>query len=188
MLNINLNPFPSIDTKRLILRRITSDDAVDFFSLRSDKEIMAAIDREPLKNIEEMFSLMVSIEANINTNESIAWAVCLKENNKMIGHFGFHKIDFVNHRAEIGYALLPQFQGLGIASEALKAILDCGFNTLGFHSVEANVNPINILSINLLAKNGFIKEAHFSENFFFNGIFLDSAIYSLLKRNFLKET
>ena len=184
MLKIDLNPFPYLKTQRLILRRITRDDAVDFFAIRSNIEIMAAIDREPLKSMDEMFSLMALIEENIDRNESIAWAVCLKEDNQMIGHFGFHKIDFINHWAEIGYALLPHFQGKGLATEGINAILEYGFNHLRFHSVDANVNPVNKSSIALLIKNGFVKEAHFKENFFFKDAFLDSAIYSLLNKNY----
>jgi ribosomal-protein-alanine N-acetyltransferase len=64
--------------------------------------------------------------------------------------------------------------------EALKAILDYGFQEMGLHSVEANVNPSNLASIRLLEKNHFIREAYFRENYFYDGRYIDSAIYSLL--------
>ena len=185
MLKINLTPFPTLHTDRLILRRITPEDTLDFFAIRSNKEIMSAIDKNPIETIAETESFMKLIEDGINDNTGIAWAVCLKENNRMIGHFGFHRIDFENHRTEIGYALLPQFQGLGLANEGIKAILECGFMQFGFHSIEADVNPVNKASMGLLLRNGFIKEAHFKENYLFNNIFLDSVIYSLLKKEYL---
>jgi ribosomal-protein-alanine N-acetyltransferase len=50
------------------------------------------------------------------------------------------------------------------------------------HSIEANINPDNLASANLLEKNGFKKEAHFRENFYYNGKFLDSLIYSLVRK------
>lgn len=185
LLKLNLNPFPTLYTDRLILRRITIEDAQDFFEIRSNKELMSALDKEPFKNIEELLSFFEQIEAGINLNKSIAWAVCLKDDNRMIGHVGYHKIDFVNHRAEIGYALLPKFQNKGLCSEALKAILDVAFNQFNFHSLEADVNPANNPSIKLITKMGFVKEAHFRENYFFKNVFLDSAIYSLLKKDYL---
>jgi len=129
---------------------------------------------------------MELLHTNLITNKGIAWALCLKSNNQMIGHFGFHQIDEVNHRAEIGYALLPEFQGLGFAHEALMAMLELAFIKFNFHSIEANINPTNTHSIKLVEKCGFIKEAHFKENYYHNGVFLDSAIYSLLKNDFLK--
>ena len=187
MLKINLTPFPTLYTDRLILRRISLDDASDFFAIRSNKEVMSAIDKTPFETFSEIESFIQLIEDGINHNTGIAWAICLKEDNRMIGHFGFHRIDFLNHRAEIGYALLPQFQKLGIANEGIKAILECGFMQLGFHSIEADVNPINNASMGLLLKNGFVKEAHFKENYLFNTVFLDSAIYSLLKKEYLSN-
>ena len=154
MLELNFNPFPILYTDRLILRRITLDDAVDFFTIRSNEAVMSAIDKTPIERFEEIESFIGLIEDGINSNTGIAWAVCLKDDSKMIGHFGFHRIDFSNHRAEIGYALLPQFQRLGLANEGIKAALDCGFMQLGFHSIEADVNPINNASMGLLLKNG----------------------------------
>jgi ribosomal-protein-alanine N-acetyltransferase len=73
-----------------------------------------------------------------------------------------------------------------LGSEALKASLDVAFNQFNFHSIEADVNPINNESIKLITKMGFFKEAHFRENYFFRNVFLDSAIYSLLKKDYLR--
>ena len=52
------------------------------------------------------------------------------------------------------------------------------------HSIEANVNPENIASKTLLEHHGFIQEAYFRENYFYNGQFLDSLIFCLLKEDF----
>jgi ribosomal-protein-alanine N-acetyltransferase len=52
------------------------------------------------------------------------------------------------------------------------------------HSVEANINPANIASIKILEKFNFRREAYYKENFYFDGKFVDSAIYSLLKQDF----
>lgn len=186
LLKFNLDPFPTLHTDRLILRRITVEDAQDFFEIRSNKELMAALDKEPFKNMDELLNFLEQIENGINSNTSTAWAVCLKEDNKMIGHVGYHRIDFANHRAEIGYALLSQFHNKGFGSEALKAILDIAFNQFNFHSLEADVNPANNPSIKLITKMGFIKEAYFRENYLFRNTFLDSAIYSLLKKDYLR--
>jgi [ribosomal protein S5]-alanine N-acetyltransferase len=185
MLDFNFSPFPILETERLILRRIVDSDVSDFFLLRSNIELMNALDKNPHLSKQDTIAHLSFVNNRIENNEAITWAVCLKSNNQLIGDFGFHQIDKQNHRAEIGYALLPQFQKLGFATEALKDVLRFGFENLNFHSIEANINPTNQQSQNLVIKNGFKQEALFKENYYFNNVFLDSAIYSLLKKDYL---
>jgi ribosomal-protein-alanine N-acetyltransferase len=93
---------------------------------------------------------------------------------------GLWRMDKENHRAEIGYLLDPEYQGRGLAAEALHAVLIYGFKELKFHAVEANVDPMNEASKKLLLKAGFVQEGYFRESYYFDGRFLDSAIFGLL--------
>ena len=116
-------------------------------------------------------------------NDGIGWAICFKTDNKMIGSVSFHRIDKEHYRAEIGYMLLPKYWKQGIVSEAVEAIINYGFDTLQFHSIEAHIDPTNIGSEKVLQKFNFVKEAYFKENYFFAGQFLDTSVYSLLKNS-----
>ncbi len=186
MLELNFDFFPVLKTERLVLRRMDMQDAEEMLALRT------AIDAERYLGLpfftrtrEEVIANIEKIENGIRSNELIAWAITLLEDPKIIGTMSFHKIDKANHRAEIGYLLNPVFWGVGIVSEATKAILDYGFNQLGFHSVEAHVNPENQRSVGVLQKFDFEREGYFRENYFCNGQFTDTIVYSLLKRNFI---
>ena len=66
-------------------------------------------------------------------------------------------------------------------------MLEFSFETLGFHSVFAIVNAKNEASERVLQRNHFKKEAHFIENMCYNGKFVDTVFYSILKRNFVKK-
>ena len=55
---------------------------------------------------------------------------------------------------------------------------------MNLHSVEANINPANEASTKTLEHFKFEREAYFKENYYFREKFLDSAIYSLLKKDF----
>ena len=103
----------------------------------------------------------------------------------MIGSVSFHRIYKDHYRAEIGYMLHPDYWRMGIISEAVEEIINYGFNTLNFHSIEAHIDPNNIGSEKLLQKFNFVKEAYYKENYFYNGQFLDTAVYSLLKSKYL---
>ena len=159
---------------------MSEQDDEEIFFLRSDKEILRFLDRDPAKTFVEAREWMRMINEGIDNNEHIAWAISLKSDPKLIGTITFWNVQKEHYRAEIGYALHPQFQGQGIMQEAIAAVLDYGFNTVKLHSVEANVNPNNAASIHLLERNGFVREAYHRENYYYNGHFLDSAIYSLI--------
>jgi len=186
MLEIDLQPFPNLSTERLALRQITEHDAANFFWLRNSEEVMKYIQLPKLASVEKAAERINTMNGWLLKNEAINWAITLKEDKVLIGWILYKSIDLVNHRAEVGYLLHPDFWRKGIVQEALMAVLDFGFNTLNFHSVEALVNPENDASILLLEKNGFVKEAHFKENFYFEGAFLDTGVYSLLKSNYNK--
>lgn len=184
MLTFNFTPFPNLETERLLLRRLDKNDVDAVFKLRSDAETMKYIPRPLAKNNEEALGHIALIDERVNTNEGINWAITLKESpESLIGIIGHYRIKPENFRAEIGYMLLPEFSGKGIISEAIKATVDYGFDVMGLHSIEAILAPENFGSERVLQKNGFVKEAHLLENEFYDGKFLDTVIYSLLKRN-----
>lgn len=180
MPELNFHPFPALTTQRLVLRKMSDNDANEMFFLRSDAQVMKYIDRSPAQSVDEALAFIRMINSALDNNEYINWAISLKDDSKLIGNICFWRIQKEHYRAEIGYVLHPAYQGKGIMHEAITAVLDYGFKVMGLHSVEANVNPENIASIKLLEKNGFIREACFKENYHYNGKFLDSAIYSLI--------
>jgi len=74
-----------------------------------------------------------------------------------------------------------EFQGKGYGKEAVKAIIEYAFKEMKIHSIEADIDKDNIASEQLLKSLGFRKEGHFKESFYFEGTFIDSVIYSLIK-------
>jgi ribosomal-protein-alanine N-acetyltransferase len=178
MLELNFNPFPIIETERLILRQCTHEDTSDFYVLRSDKNVMKYIPRPIAKNHADAAAVIDTMNDGISKNESINWAITVKGNSKLIGVIGYYRTKKEHFRSEIGYILNPTYQGMGIMDEALKAAINFGFIKMKLHSIEAVVDPENLPSRKLLEKNLFIKEAHLKENEFYDGKFLDTIIYS----------
>ncbi|RTY95066.1 GNAT family N-acetyltransferase [Flavobacterium sp. GT3R68] len=182
MLDINFNPFPNLETDRLFLRRVDKNDVNEVFALRSDAETMKYVPRPLVTKNEEALDHIALIDSKIESNEGINWAITMKGSPKLLGIIGHYRIKPEHYRSEIGYMLLPEFQGKGIISEAVKAVVEYGFNTMHLHSIEAIIDPDNIASAVVLEKNNFIKEAHFKENEYYEGRFLDNIIYSLLNK------
>lgn len=184
MLTISFLPFPKLETERLLLRRITNEDVNEIFELRSNPKIMQYIPRPLVKTKEEALTHIAMIDEKINTNEGINWAITQKNNSKLIGIIGHFRIRPEHFRSEIGYMLLPEYQGRGIISEAAKEVINYGFEVMQLHSIEAIIDPENLASEKVLQKNGFTKEAHLKENEYYEGQFLDTVIYSILNQHY----
>lgn len=182
MLNFNFTPFPNVETERLILDRITENDLKEIFELRSNPETMKYIPRPLVKNHEEALEHFKMIDAKIEDNTGINWGIRLKNNPKLLGIIGYYRLQPENYRAEIGYMILPEYHGKGIVPEAVKRLIQFGFEDLKLHSIEAVIDPDNYASEQVLQKCGFVKEAHLKEADFWEGKFLDKVIYSLLEK------
>ena len=182
MTTINFTPFPNLETERLHLRRIVKDDVNEIFSLRSDSETMKYIPRPLAQSKEDALEHIAMIDAKIENNEGINWAITLKDNPKLIGIIGHYRIKPEHFRAEIGYMLLPEHHGKGIIVEAIKETVKYGFEIMKLHSIEAVIDPENLASERALQKSGFVKEAHLKENKYYEGRFLDTVIYSILNK------
>jgi ribosomal-protein-alanine N-acetyltransferase len=183
MLEPNFDPFPELTTGRILLRRLTMEDAPEVFFLRSDPTILQFLSKEPAANIKEAEDFITLINTNIDNNESILWAIVLKESpEKTIGTICLWRLQKEHYRAELGYVLNPEYWNKGIMKESILCTLDYGFATLGLHSAEARINPDNIASASVLESTGFVREAYFKEDFFHRGKFGDTAVYSRLQR------
>jgi ribosomal-protein-alanine N-acetyltransferase len=185
MLNLNFNPFPILTTQRLVLRQITIKDAAALYALRSNETVMQYIDKPLAKSLADAVELIEKTMDALTYNDGITWAICLADDLTMIGTIGYWKFRKEHYRAEIGYLLLPEYQGKGIMFEAMQTVIRYGFQQLHLHSIEANVNPDNVASIGILEKNGFVREAYYKEDYYFEGKFLDTGVYSLLEPKFI---
>ena len=186
MLHINFKPFPELAGSRLHLRRITADDAPVVLALRSNPQVMQYIPRPLHTNLQQALDYIERIDTKTAAGEWINWAITLKGEGPMIGVAGLFKIQPEHHRCEVGYMLLPESAGRGLSTEATPLVLEFAFEQLQMHSAEAVIDPGNIASERVLQKNGFVKEAHLKENFLYNGEYLDTVIYSLLRKNYRK--
>lgn len=181
---IYFKDFPVLESERLLLRKLNLTDAQELQIIRSDERVMKYMDSERHTTLEFSENFVSENLAMYTQKRGLFWAIIEKSSQSFLGDFVFRKIDSKNSRAEIGYTLKPEFWGKGFMKEAMTEIINFGFNQFNLHSIEANINPENDNSRGILKKMGFQKEAYFRENYFFNGNYLDSEIYSLLKTDF----
>ena len=176
--------FPNLESERLRFRAYKKEDASTLLKIRAHKDVFKYMDSVVHQTIEESEKRIKNIQTAFDESKGITWAIIDKKSNTLIGDFGIWKLDRQNSRGEIGYVLHPDFWGKGYMKETMNTIVGFAFNEFNLHSLEANVNTENTNSKELLLKFGFKLEAHFRENYYFDGHFLDSLIYCLIKSDF----
>jgi [ribosomal protein S5]-alanine N-acetyltransferase len=177
------SPFPQLETERLILREITPADSDALFEIYSDEEVMRYWSCKPFSSIDQANNLIANIKEALDLGNSIDWAITLRGSDRLIGKCRFSTWRREHCRAEISYILSRKYWGQGIAGEALCAILTYGFIHMELHSIEAQVTPGNTASTRMLERLGFVLEGHLRESFLVEDTFVDSLIYSLLRKD-----
>lgn len=162
----NFTPFPVLKTGRLTLRQLRSSDDQEIFALRSNDNVNKYLDRKPGKSIDDAKNFIQAITENIQRNDSIYWAIALNGTDKLIGTICLFNFSEDHSKAEIGYELLPDFQGKGIMEEAASKVIHFGFQEVGLNSIEACTHSENQSSTRLLEKLNFKRAASAAdENF-----------------------
>lgn len=172
--------FPILETERLRLRALCDKDVSAFFKIRSDADNMRYIPRPLAQSEDEILEFIKVTEEMYQKGEGLNFAIALKDSDEFIGTIGYYRIKWYAERTELGYILSPEHRGNGYVQEAVQEMIRWAFQELGFHSLEAIIDPRNTASINVVEKAGFIKEGHLKESDFWNGEYIDCLIYSLI--------
>jgi len=173
-----------MQTKRLFLRERTIEIRKKLLSLPLEEQLtFIGVDENRLK-------LELSrIEKGLTSwkQDYKMWDLILLETNEVVGDCGFHSW-YINHqRAELGYGLKEEYRGLGIMSEALKAVLDFGFNEMDLNRIEAFISPTNTPSRKLVERYGFTLEGLHRQHYKVGDLIDDSVSYGLLKKDYFDK-
>jgi RimJ/RimL family protein N-acetyltransferase len=143
-----------LETDRLALREMTTDDAEFLFKLLNEPSFIENIGDRNVRTIEDarQYALNGPI-ASYKQHGFGLYLVALKETRTPIGICGLVKRESLPD-ADIGYALLPEYWGRGYALEATTAMKEHAFHVLGHKALLAIVNPENRSSIRVLEKIG----------------------------------
>jgi len=175
-------PFPTLETERLVLRQIVPADAEDLYRIFTDDESMRYWSCRPFSSIKQADKLIESMAHSFLEGSGMHWAITLRNEDRLIGKCGYNEWRKLHRRGDISYIVDRSQWGKGLVSEALRAVLQYGFDQMDLHSVEAGVTPGNDASTRMLEKLGFHLEGHLKESFLVEDVFVDSLIYSLLRK------
>ncbi len=174
--------FPRLETERLILREMTLSDKEDIFRNFSDENVTTYFYMNPFTAVEESENIIKRARDLFEQENGIQWGIVLKDGKTLIGTCGYETWIKENFRGELGYDLRRSYWGKGIMSEALRAVIQFGFEKMELNRIEVTTRSDNMRSINMLCRLGFQKEGVIREAVYWKGKFYDQVLFSLLKK------
>ena len=147
-----------IQTERLILRAFEQSDLDDFFEYASVEGVGEMAGWKHHQNKEESQMILDNFISNDKT-----FAICLKENGKVIGSLGVEMYgmedrltEFDGYKGrELGFVLSKAYWGQGLVPEAVNAVKDYLFNELDFDFLLCGFYAFNEQSKRVQEKCGF---------------------------------
>ncbi len=173
----------SFSTERLLLRKMMLEDAEAFFRIKSDPYVTRCYGEEPHHSIEDTRNWVRDCIDAGEKRTAMIWTIVMGSSGSAIGMVCLWNFHHVNHCAELGYELHPEYWNQGIMTEVLMPIITYGFTVIGLNRIEACPLVINGPSISLLRKYGFKEEGTLRQRVFYDGRYLDEKFFALLKED-----
>ncbi|WP_457618259.1 GNAT family N-acetyltransferase [Lutibacter sp.] len=144
-----------LETDRLILREFELSDLQAVYNFASDVEVQKYTGDTILTDLNQAKDIIINVWFSDYKKYGYGrWAVVLKPENKVIGFAGLKYLPELNE-TDVGFRFLPEYWGIGIATEVSKEILKYGFEILKLEKIIGIVIPENVASSKVLKKLGF---------------------------------
>ncbi|MFC7679290.1 GNAT family N-acetyltransferase [Paenibacillus sp. GCM10028914] len=175
---------PRFETERLILRKVTMQDAEDMFAYASNDDVSRYVPWETHRTIEDSRGFISFIEQRYDNKAVSPWGIEYKENGRMIGTIDFVLWQPMHQVAELGYVLGKDYWGKGLMSEAAGELLRFGFAKMDLVRIQARCIAENIGSQRVMEKIGMTFEGIQRKGMKNKGIHCDIKTYAILKEDY----
>jgi RimJ/RimL family protein N-acetyltransferase len=171
--------------ERIFLSPVRIEDAEQFCEWFADAELalyLTMFDRQMTKEREE------AILADMIKNNSQIFSIVTQEEEKLIGSCSLFDIDKQDRKAELGIMIGDKsFRQKGYGKEALKLLLDYGFNILNLNNIYLKVFEYNKIAINCYLRLGFKVIGNHREAHIVLGRKYDEILMDLLSEEFTES-
>lgn len=172
--------FPKLVGSRLYLSPMNVEDAPTYVKWLNDKTVS-----ENLGLDMKVTTLEGEKEWLKKNQNDYNFAIVLKENDELIGNCGFDEIDLIHLNARLGIFIGDEKnRGNGYGKEAIKLLLEYGFNNLNLNNIMLNVYDFNKRAIKVYESLGFKKFGTRHKAYYFKGKFYDEIQMEILKEEY----
>ena len=168
-----------IEGERVLLRRMSREDAEDVVRMRAEPEVQAQLFSERPPTIDEHLRWLADVQARDDRQE---FMIVERTSGRSVGTIGLSRIDRTHRRAEYGILIgEPGARGKGLAAEASRLLLAYAFGTLGLRRVYLHVLVRNEDALRLYRRVGFQPEGVLRQHVRKGDEFLDVAVMAVLE-------
>ncbi|MDE7269955.1 MAG: GNAT family N-acetyltransferase [Acetatifactor sp.] len=146
-------PWEILETERCLVRETTVEDVDDFYRIYRDPSITEYMEPLYADPEEERAYARDYIDQVYAFYHFGIWTVVEKDSGEIIGRAGICFREGFDD-PELGFVIAADRQGRGLATEVCRAVLQYGFQELGFERIHAFVQPDNLASLRVCDKLG----------------------------------
>lgn len=175
--NEKYGDIPTLETERLILRKITLEDAKDMYTYASNEEVTKYVTWDKHSSLSDTIDFINKFLPQYDA----PWGIQHKENGRFIGTVHFVWWQPEHKSAEIGYVLSKEYWGKGLITEAARTVITFGFESMNLVRIQARCFLENIGSERVMKKLGMSFEGINRKVMYVKGNHKDLKMYSILK-------
>jgi len=175
-----------IITLRLRIKEHSATDLESMHTLLSDPKAMYYLQDIFCKTISDTKNNLDAAIAEIEKSDRKKFFFRIELlDGSYVGEIGFTILldSQIGKIAELGYFILEKYWHGGIASEAVKAVIDFGFNELNIYKIETGCIKNNCWSERIMLKNGMKREAYKKHHVLHDGELKDRVEYALFRND-----
>lgn len=178
---------PTLKTPRLLLRKLTPEDAPDYFRhLFGSQAVSQYMLWAPHKELSESVASIQKVLRRYEEGRCYRWGIVLAETGSLVGIVELLRFDEEVQSCSFAYMLGEDFWGRGYGTEALTAAFDFAFLWMGVHSITADHFAENPASGRVMEKVGMQKTGIYPGKYVKNGISHDAIEYRITKEEWHK--
>jgi [ribosomal protein S5]-alanine N-acetyltransferase len=143
-----------LETPRLLLSRPTAADRSDLLTFYTDPRVMATLGG--LRTPDELDAVLRRLLDNWERVGFDLWVARQRSDGQFVGRGGLRRIRIAERdEVEVGYGLVPDFWGQGLAVELARESVRVAFGILGLADLISFTLPTNLRSRRVMEKVGF---------------------------------
>lgn len=177
---------PVIETERLLLRKVEMKDAQDMYEYSCDPLVARHVLWDAHTSVNDTKGYIRYMLRRYRLGEPSSWGIEDKATGKIVGTIGYMWYQEDNNAVEVGYSLARRHWNKGYMTEALRAVIDYSFQTLGLHRIEAQHETDNEASGAVMRKCGMEKEGTLRGRLYNKGKYVDVNVYAILQEDYKK--